>query len=578
VVERPASIVKELVENALDAEAKQIDVAIEAGGKRLVRVRDDGRGMDREDACLAIERHATSKLKSIEDLCAVTTHGFRGEALPSIASVAHLVLKTRAAEHAAGTEIEIEQGRIKHVRDVGHPRGTTIEVNDLFSAVPARRKFLRADATEASHVIEVVTQTAIAYPCVGFTLMSNGRSVLAVAPSGGLAARIFAIYGEALADDLLPLESGEGWARVTGFVSRPDRPRELRSNVRIFVNGRAVRDRAIAKAVTEGYRKASVAQPTPDAFIFLELPFDRVDVNVHPAKTEVRFADMRIVFSAVENAVRQALSAGARETLPRARTSPLSDLEQNASEPPLIERLDYAVAPYAARAVGTPAPSGTILRLREKEDDTLGEAALAYADVAAPIVLGQHRQTYIIATDGEELVLIDQHTAHERVRFEALMGGLTKRSIESQLYLTPQIVPIDPRLLPIVEARAEALHVLGFEVEIFGGSSISLRSVPAMLAGRDPGPTIEGILRDFLEREETEWAVKGDRERLAATVACHSAVRAGEALKTPSMQAIVKDLLTTEHPALCPHGRPTVIRIPKDDLSRWFGRKGWRRA
>ena len=313
VVERPASVVKELVENALDAGARSVHVEIEDGGVALVRVRDDGCGMGREDARLALERHATSKLRQLSDLQSIATHGFRGEALPSIAAVSELLLRTRAEGDEAGTEVAVEHGRPQHVRDAGHPRGTTVEVRDLFGAVPARRKFLRSAPTEASHVAEALTQLALARPGTGFSLRSAGRILLETPAVDGLLARIFQVFGAKVVEDLVAVEGGADWAIVRGFVSRPDRPRPARPDLRLFVNRRPVRDRALSRAVMEAYRSAGAGDRGFVAILFVEVPPDLVDVNVHPAKTEVRFADARTVWAAVERAVRAALSDGVRE-------------------------------------------------------------------------------------------------------------------------------------------------------------------------------------------------------------------------------------------------------------------------
>ncbi len=561
VVERPASVVKELVENAIDAGATSIGVEIEAGGKSLVRVRDDGCGMGRVDAERALERHATSKLRALGDLQSIATHGFRGEALPSIASVSHLVLTTRDDSGPAGTAVEVRHGRLVHVKDAGHPRGTTVEVSDLFGGVPARRKFLRADATESSHVAEVLTQLALARPQTGFRLASGNRAILEAPPAEGLAVRLHQIYGGKLLGDLLPVEGGEAWARVSGFVSRPDRPTPPRAALRLFVNGRAVRDRAISKAVLEAYRAAGAGERRPEAFLFLEVPLHMVDVNVHPAKTEVRFADARTVWTAVQRAVREALSAGVKREAPRVEPS-MWELPPPGPGAPrfLAERVAEAVESYLAEPpIGSPRP------------------AESWLPAGTPTVLGQHRNIYIVSTDGEDLVLVDQHTAHERVRFEALLERLERRAPESQILLMPLVLALEPRLQPVVAAHVEALAEVGFDLEAFGGGSLRVRAVPALLGTRDPGRALEALLEDLLERESAEWAVSGLRDRLAATLACHSAVRAGQSLGIESMTAIVRDLARTQHPTLCPHGRPTLVRLAKDDVSRWFGRTGWRR-
>jgi DNA mismatch repair protein MutL len=546
VVERPASVVKELLENALDAEARSILVEIEGGGKGLIRVRDDGHGMSREDAALALERHATSKLRSLADLASLETHGFRGEALPSIASVSHLRLRTRERDSEAGTEVEVRHGRAAPAKDAGHPVGTTVEVRDLFGATPARRKFLRADSTEASHVSEAVTLLALARPGTGFTLLSGGRAVLEAPPTEDLEARVYQIFGGAFLDELVPVLGEEGVIRVTGYVGRPA-GRESGGALRLFVNGRAVRDRALAKAVSEAYRAAGTDRA--EAILFVRLPPHLLDVNVHPAKTEVRFADPRAVFAAVEGHVERALSAGARAA-PRADTT----------------------------RIGSP---GMVYDGPERGSEVARELLKPIESLLpelAPHPLGQHRLTYIVSTDGEDLVLVDQHTAHERVRFEALVGRLEARSAESQRLLVPQIVALPPRLRPLLEAYRGDLEAVGFDVEPFGGDSLRIGAVPALLGTRDPGPALESLLRDLLERETTSWVVSGSRDRLAATLACHSAVRAGQALTLDAMGGILRDLAATSHPTICPHGRPTSVRIPREEIARWFERTGWRRS
>jgi DNA mismatch repair protein MutL len=558
VVERPASVVKELVENAVDAEARSVRVEIDGGGKSRIRVRDDGQGMSREDAAAALERHATSKLRAVEDLQRIETHGFRGEALPSIASVSDLVLTTREDGEGAGTEIQVRHGRRVYLRDAGHPRGTTVEVSDLFGAVPARRKFLRADATEGSHVAEALTLLALARPAVRFTLVSSGRTVFDAPPCDGLEARLYQLYGGALLDGLVLIDGTLDWVRVQGFTSRPDRPTGSRPNVRLFVNGRAVRDRALMKAISEAYRAAGAGSHAPETFLFVDVPAHMVDVNVHPAKTEVRFAEARAVWIAVERAVAEALSHGAK------RQAPVAVLAEER-----IERVHEAMQTYLA----SPAPSVSWAAGAAATEP----APAPIVEATAYTVLGQHRDTYIVATDGEALILIDQHTAHERIRFEALLDRAERRAAESQRLLLPVVTEVPPALRELFRIHAETLSVLGYDVEPFGGDSMRISAVPALLGPSDPGAALVSLLRDVAEREDADWSVAGARDRLAATLACHSAVRAGQRLNTETMTAIARDLPKTAHPNLCPHGRPTIVRIPGDDVSRWFGRVGWRR-
>jgi DNA mismatch repair protein MutL len=576
VVERPASVVKELVENALDAGARSVHVEIEDGGLSLVRVRDDGGGMTREDAALALERHATSKLRSFADLQSIGTHGFRGEALPSIAAVSELVLRTRVEGETAGTEVAVSQGRPARVKDAGHPRGTTVEVRDLFGAVPARRKFLRSAPTEASYAAEAVTLLALARPRTGFFLRSSGRAIVEAPPVDGLAARLFQLFGAKALDDLVPVEGGTEWVTVRGFVSRPDRPRPARPDLRLFVNLRPVRDRALSRAVLEAFRSSGAGERGFLAFVFVEVPPHVVDVNVHPAKTEVKFADGRTVFAAVERAVRQALSEGVRSA-PRVETRDAPRDVPAGAQRALDRYFDgaSAVAESGPRAWGTAAdPAGPWPSTAEVP---IVEDPSQAAPPPSPRVLGQHRLTYIVASDGDELVLVDQHTAHERVRFEALLERASRHLVESQGLLEPLVLDVAPELRPVLDGCREHLAELGYDVEPFGGGAVRLRAVPAVLGTRDPGPSLERLLRDLRERETAQWAVSSARDRLAATIACHSAVRAGQPLPLDAMAAIVRDLSATAHPTLCPHGRPTVVRVPRDELSRWFGRTGWRR-
>jgi DNA mismatch repair protein MutL len=528
------------------------------------------------DAELALERHATSKLHCLADLQAVATHGFRGEALPAIASVSDLVLRTRQEGEAAGAEVAVQQGRRKHVREVGHPRGTTVEVRDLFGAVPARRKFLRAETTEAGHVAEALTLLALARPGIGFFLRSGGRRVIEAPPVAELGPRVFQLFGVRFLEGLVAVDGGEEWARASGFVSRAEGPRPPRPSLRLFVNHRPVRDRALAKAVADAYRAAGVSDRGFEALLFVDVPPTMVDVNVHPAKTEVRFADARTVFAAVERSVRGALSAGARQA-PKADT----------------RRVEAAVQRYLGMAEGSPRATGWqaagtppgalargISRVAEgggSRDTATSPATADSTDAGEVRVLGQHRNTYIVATDGDELLLLDQHTAHERVRFERILGALERQAREAQLLLAPVVVPLPPPILPLVEAHGAVLQSLGYEVEPFGGGSVRVRSVPTLLAGRDPAAALVELLEDFRQREGADWIVSGPRDRLAATLACHSSVRAGQALAMETMAAILRDVRTTAHPTLCPHGRPTLVRLPREDVTRWFGRAGWRR-
>jgi DNA mismatch repair protein MutL len=416
-------------------------------------------------------------------------------------------------------------------------------------------------------VAEAVTLLALARPETGFFLRSGGRTLIEASAVDGLAARLYQIFGGKLLEDLLPVEGGTDGVSVRGFVSRPDRPRPARPGLRLFVNRRPVRDRALSKAVLEAYRAAGAGDRGFEAFLFVGLPPHLVDVNVHPAKTEVRFADARAVWTAVERAVREALSGGVRR-------APRVEVTREGTPPDVVGRAGAAVVAFHDRESGAMRPLWDHPSLPA---DRVAETSEASAEAPAPVVLGQHRLTYVVASDGEELLLVDQHTAHERIRFEKLLARAERHAVEAQGLVTPVVVELPPDLRPVLDAHAEALSALGYDVEPFGGAATRLRAVPAVLGTRDPGPSLERLLRDLKEREAADWAVSGTRDRLAATLACHSAVRAGQALNLESMTAIVRDVFRTAHSTLCPHGRPTMVRVPREELSRWFGRTGWRR-
>ena len=558
VVERPASVVKELVENALDAGARSIHVDVEKGGTSLVRVRDDGRGMSRADAALALERHATSKLADLEGLSRIATAGFRGEALPAIASVSDFVLRTRSEGADAGTEVAVRHGQPLHVRDAAHPRGTTVEARDLFASVPARRKFLRADATEGGHVTEAVTLLALSRPDVGFFLSAGGRRSIEAPAVDSLAARVYQLFGRRRLDDLEPVDGGLDRARVRGFVSRPAAGAPGRPTLRLFVNGRPLRDRGLARAVADAYRQVGAGERPYEALLMVEVPLDAVDVNVHPAKAEVRFAEARAVWSAAERAVLGALSKGARSRGARIEGAPQVAVPRVAEGGP--SGWDAPWVPGGGGPVAVPS-------------EPLQEPLV----VSGPFVLGQHRRTYVVASDGEELLLVDQHTAHERVRYELILEQLQRGTPAAQMLLVPIVCDVPPRLRPLLETQAPLLRAIGYDVEEFGGASLRIAAVPALLPAGDHGAALLAVLADLAEREEGGFSVREPVQKLAATVACHSSVRAGQALAREPMVRLLADLLKTEHPGLCPHGRPTMVRVPQDEVTRWFGRTGWRR-
>jgi DNA mismatch repair protein MutL len=556
VVERPASVVKELVENALDAEATRIAIDIEQGGKRLIRVRDDGAGIDASDLALAVERHATSKLRNAEDLEHIASSGFRGEALPSIGSVAELVITSRTREASEGGVVKVAFSRAEHPRPAAHPVGTTVEVKNLFAEIPARRKFLRAESTELRHAVEIVSLLAMSRSSVGFTMRADGREVLSLPPAATSEERVAAVLGRDLASGLAPVDFEEQGISISGFVSRDASKGGPRPDIRAYVNGRPVKDRGLSKALSEAYRALGHFDPKPAAVLFVDVGLDMVDVNVHPAKTEVRFREPSRVFQAVVRAVRRALSA------------------EGGAEPPRPWKERFA--PSSATAPPEAAPPGP--HLWEGTPASEGAAPYPGGSPAQAVVIGQFRDTYIVAALDGDLWLFDQHTCHERARFEQIEKRKKGERAPSQGLLEPVVVQVSPGLALLAEECSLELYDLGFEIEAFGAGALLVRSIPHLLTGRDPAEAVTHVLRQLETGSETHWAVEGRAHRLAASLACHSAVRAGQKVNLPTMQEIVSGLLRSEFQDYCPHGRPTRHRIAKEDVARWFERTGWRRS
>ena len=566
VVERPASVVKELVENALDAEATRIAIDIEQGGKRLIRVRDDGVGIPASDLALAIERHATSKLRNASDLEHIASSGFRGEALPSIGSVAELLITSRTRDSGEGGVVSVAFSRAEPVRPAAHPVGTTVEVKNLFAEVPARRKFLRAESTELRHSVEQVSLLAMARSGVGFTVRADGREVLSLPPAASTEERVAAVLGRDLASGLAPVDFEEQGISISGFVSRDPSKGGARPDVRAFVNGRPVKDRGLSKALSEAYRALGHFDPKPAAVIFVDVGLDMVDVNVHPAKTEVRFREPSRVFQTLVRAVRRALSAEGGGEAARPWTNRFAPAAGSAgSDGAGYADGESAEAPSSApRLWESPASEGA---------DRFGMPGSPQA-----AVLGQFRDTYIVAALDGDLWLFDQHTCHERSRFEQIEKRKKGERAQSQALLEPVVVQVSPGLALLAEESSLELYDLGFEIEAFGAGSLLVRSIPHLLSGRDPAEAVTRILRQIEDGSDTHWAVEGRAHRLAASLACHSAVRAGQKVNPATMQEIVSGLLRAEFQDYCPHGRPTRHRIPKEDVARWFERTGWRRS
>jgi DNA mismatch repair protein MutL len=677
VVERPASVAKELVENAIDAGARRIAVDVEGGGRRLLRVADDGEGMTRDDALLAFERHATSKLSQAEDLFAIATLGFRGEALASIASVARVETVTKIEEAQAATRLLIEGGRIRDVKDAAGTRGTTISVRDLFFNVPARRKFLRAEATESFHLTNLVTHYALAHPEIAFTLTNNGRETLRAAPARDLRERAFQIFGERFIANLLEVSGGlEQVALVHGFISAPRERRTSRDAQYLFINGRYVRDSLIARALSDGYRTILPQGVYPAALLFLDVPLEEVDVNVHPAKTEVRFRRAAAVADCVREAVRKSLaSAGylranhsdeaeprrdyvsprgeetaaaeaVAESIGGAPDSAYARIEANESPstpadvstkplklvpPPVQSRIEFNLEPgvHGVRANSNAAyvrdaeegdaqaalqshPRGATSQEtppahQDVVSDTarasqpkgahaapenLAVAARTNAESELPLLsslagvvreapqgavgtnirpLGQLEASFIVATDDEGLLLIDQHVAHERILFDQYRARERGRMMESQQLLMPETFDLTPAQAAAFDTVAEELEEYGFGLMRLSGRTVAVRAVPSDLPAGEARNLLAELL-DSIDADKRTHARAALDERLAAALACHAAVKSNTVLSTEKMRWLVDRLLQTASPTTCPHGRPVILRLATHDIEKSFHR------
>jgi len=573
VVERPASVVKELVENAIDAGATRVAITIDLGGKRLIRVEDDGEGMEAEDARLAIERHATSKIARADDLGAIRTLGFRGEALPSIASVSHFTLRTRARGTQSGTEIKVNAGAIESVREIGAPEGTCIEVADLFYNLPARRKFLKSDVAETTQISRLVTQLALGYPEVGFTLTSSGRQLLQAPPAGSLRDRFFHLYGER--PDLVELKKDAAGLHIEGFIAALGDQGPVRGSQNVFVNRRIVKDKTIAHAIIESYSVATIKERSPEVHLFIRIAPDRVDVNVHPTKAEVRFLEQSLVHEVLRRALGEALGRG--------RATELQFRLEQPFAAPGDPRPMTIPGVLAGAAVGNRwaengdrgsrfedrgSPSEWLPPLGGSQPSGGSQPAV---DIRPMIPLGQFRDTFIIAVDDEGVAIIDQHVAHERVLFELITERLTSGRLESQRLLTPILLDLSPSQREALRQHAATLERFGMEVEEFGGDSVRLSAVPAVL---DPAEC-EATIRELTENlEGLDGGTRADEalRRIAATMACHAAVKANYPLTLDKMRYILEELRRTAYSSVCPHGRPVVLRLTRREIEKNFQR------
>ncbi len=636
VVERPASVVKELLENALDAGARSIRIEIEAGGKRLIRVIDDGCGMNHDDALLAFERHATSKLRTADDLLSIATLGFRGEALPTIAAVSRLLLETRAAEESEGTRVEFAGGKLGGVKPAGVPAGTSVSVADLFYSVPARRKFLKSDTTELGHIASLVTHYALAHPETHFVLKTPSQVILDCAPVEKLSERVYQIFGRQALDELaeIPpqeapvrsaitepaLESDEQAAtlRVSGFTSRPEIQRSNRNGIYTFVNRRLVRDRLLLHAIHEAYRNIVPPGVFPVVLLFLDLPCEEVDVNVHPAKIEVRFRHPQFVHDFTRDAIRHALSvaravpgfsagrvpaegaggfataaAAASAGNPNSTAGPLGPPRaeipsslgtyaqgqgaaavaeafelSGAPERPFMQRLGFDVA----GATNFPFPPASGAAAAAPADQAGPPGTLPSSEEIADLKpLGQVNASFIVAVNGEGLWIIDQHVAHERVLFEEHLRARREGEMGGQRLLVPLVADLSPQQLVTFEQIGEELRANGFEAELMGGRSVAIQAAPAGIASGDAEKLLFEIL-DGIARENQAISIDTLQSKIAASTACHAAIKVNTPLDTKKMEWLLGELARTEYPMSCPHGRPVVLRYSVREIERAFKR------
>jgi DNA mismatch repair protein MutL len=621
VVERPASVVKELLENSLDAGATRIRVEVEGGGRKLIRIIDNGCGMVRDDALLAFERHATSKLRSSDDLLSIATLGFRGEALPSIASVARLELETRAAEDAAGTRVEIAGGNILRVEEAGLPVGTTIAIRDLFFNTPARRKFLKSESTELSHIAALVTHYALAQPTKHFELHSATQALLVAPAVANAGERLYQIFGRETAGLMIPTAAeidftraglpepppwkremdyeapDPGFLRMSGFVSKPELQKLNRNSIYVFVNGRLIRDRLVIHALTEAYRNILPPTSYPVVLLFLEMPPQEVDVNVHPAKTEVRFRQSSFVHDFIRDTVRTTLMqarpaasfaaalsgaayVGASSSL-MLDVSPMpgepgpavgfgSDPEPGYQEVERFELRPVAVAESPGRlefaetiAVGYE-PSRT-----EPGSGVVENPTLYSLSTLRP--LGQIRDSFILAVNEEGLWIVDQHVAHERVLFEKVMRERETETVQRQRLLMPLLVDLLPHQMVTFAAIADELNRNGFEAEPFGPRTLAIKAAPVGLEGKELEQMLEDVLGGTEREQQTENA-DTRRRRIAASIACHAAVKINMPLERSKIEWLLTELGKTEYPTSCPHGRPIALRYSHKEIERAFQR------
>ncbi len=572
VVERPASIVKELLENSLDAGARDIRIQLGNGGKSNIVVDDDGHGMTAEDARLSVARHTTSKLRSSDDLEHITTFGFRGEALSSIAAVSVLQVRTQC-EGFAGVELTLRGGEFETEREIAGPCGTRIQVDRLFFNVPARRKFLRADGTELAHIVRLITRTALARPETRFRLEHAGQTLFDTPSAADHAERLAQIFGRERAQRMIPFELESDGLKAHGFAGRPVESLPRRDSQHVFVNDRIVSDRVLQHAISAAYQETMPRGRYPALVLFLDVDPEIVDVNVHPQKREVRFSASQQVHETTRQAIRSALTAA--EVIPT-----LSDLRPDRGDgPPPPGGIGDATLAYLQRhrdgpaagsswAVGEPRPSPTsrpatplIDRPRVQDDD------------GAAMPLGQYLESYIVAQDREGLLLVDQHAAHERVLFEKYLADAESDVVEVQTLMFPLTLELSPDESSLLMAELDEFRRLGFRIEPFGGTTIQLRAIPAIAGGSEPTELIRELLGQAASATNATRDTSALRRRLITTAACHAAIKVNYPLSRPAMQRLLDDLFRVENPSTCPHGRPALFRLSLEEIERAFRRR-----
>ncbi len=584
VIERPASVIKELVENALDADATRIEVAIAGGGRDFISVSDDGHGMARDDLALAVERHATSKLPG-DDLLNIAYLGFRGEALPAIAAVSRLVLASRAEGSEDAWSLEVTAGDVAGPVPAAQPQGTRVEVRDLFFATPARLKFLKAERTETANISDAVKRLALAHANVAFTLSDPARTMLRYAAKGalvdGLLARIADVLGRDFADNALEIDAERHGVRLTGFAGLPTLNRGNARAQYLFVNGRPVRDRLLAGSVRAAYQDFLARDRHPILALYLDVPPEAVDVNVHPAKAEVRFRDAGGVRGLIVSALRHALGEAGHRASSTVADAALAAFRRQGDAPegqhayafagggrPIPPGLAEAATAYQAPIGGADA-AGFTPAARAPGD---ADAAPAYTSYPLGAAVGQLHETYVVAQTDDGIVIVDQHAAHERLVYEHVKAALAENGVERQGLLIPEVVEIDEGAAERLTARSEELQAMGLTLESFGPGAVVVREVPALLGEVNIQGLVKDLADDFAEMD-TALSLRDALDSVCSTMACHGSVRAGRKLTVAEMNALLRDMEVTPHSGQCNHGRPTYVELKLPDIERLFGRR-----